>query len=87
MDRRTNARHAWYLAFFEVIGAGWDFPDRYARAVEAVTVADVARAAARYLDAADRGRPAAAAAGGPMIPLKDDVPSRSCPSSRSASSR
>ena len=49
MDRRTNARHAWYLAFFEVIGAGWDFPERYARAVEAVTAADVARVAQRYL--------------------------------------
>ena len=49
MDRRTSARHAWYLAFFEVIGAGWDFPERYARAVEAVTPADVARAAQRYL--------------------------------------
>jgi zinc protease len=49
MDRRTNARQAWYLAFFEVIGAGWDFPERYARAIEAVTTADVARAAERYL--------------------------------------
>jgi predicted Zn-dependent peptidase len=49
MDRRTNARQAWYLAFFEVIGAGWDFPERYARAIEAVTTTDVARAAERYL--------------------------------------
>jgi zinc protease len=49
MDRRTNPRHAWYLAFFEVVGAGWDFPERFARAVEAVTVADVARVAGRYL--------------------------------------
>jgi zinc protease len=49
MDRRTNARYAWYLAFFDVIGAGWDFPERYARAVEAVTSADVARVAGRYL--------------------------------------
>jgi zinc protease len=49
MDRRTNARHAWYLAFFEVVGAGWDFPERYARAVEAVTAADVARVAGQYL--------------------------------------
>jgi zinc protease len=49
MDRRTNARHAWYMAFFEVVGAGWDFPERYARAVEAVTPDDVARAAQRYL--------------------------------------
>jgi len=49
MDRRTSARHAWYLAFFEVIGAGWDFPERYARAVEAVTAEDIARAARLYL--------------------------------------
>jgi zinc protease len=49
MDRRTSARHAWYLAFFEVVGAGWDFPERFTRAVEAVTVADVTRVAARYL--------------------------------------
>jgi predicted Zn-dependent peptidase len=49
MDRRTNARQAWHLAFFEVVGAGWDFPQRYARAVEAVTPADVTAAAARWL--------------------------------------
>jgi zinc protease len=49
MDRRTNARHAWYMAFFEVIGAGWDYPARFERAVEAVSVADVARVAGRYL--------------------------------------
>ena len=50
MDRRTNVRHAWYLAFFELAGAGWDYPERYARAVEAVTTADVARVAQRYLE-------------------------------------
>ena len=49
MDRRTNSRHAWYLAFFEVVGAGWDWADRYVRALKAVTVDDVARAAQRYL--------------------------------------
>jgi zinc protease len=49
MDRRTNARHAWYLAFFEVVGLGWDFPERYARAVESVTVADVRAVAERVL--------------------------------------
>jgi zinc protease len=49
MDRRTNARLAWYMAFFETIGAGWDFPDRYASALEAVTADDVARVAERYL--------------------------------------
>jgi len=49
MDRRTSARHAWYLAFFELVGGGWDWPERYARAVETVTVADLARVAERYL--------------------------------------
>jgi len=49
MDRRTNARHAWYLAFYELVGAGWDYPARYAHAVEAVTAADVARVAQRHL--------------------------------------
>lgn len=49
MDRRTNARHAWYLGYFEAVGVGWNFPERLARAIEAVTAADVARAAERYL--------------------------------------
>lgn len=51
MDRRSNARHAWYLALFEGLGVGWDFPERYARAVEALTVAEVRAAADRYLAA------------------------------------
>jgi predicted Zn-dependent peptidase len=49
MDRRTNARQAWHLAFFELAGVGWDFSDRYERAVDAVTASDVRAAAARYL--------------------------------------
>lgn len=49
IDRRTNARHAWYLAFFEVVGAGWDFPERYARAVESVTLDDVRALGRRVL--------------------------------------
>jgi predicted Zn-dependent peptidase len=50
MDRRTNARQAWYMAFFEVVGAGWEFPDRYAEAVAAVSPSDVVASARRYLD-------------------------------------
>jgi len=49
MDRRTNARQAWYLAFFELIGAGHEFPDRYVRDLAAVSAADVHVAAQRYL--------------------------------------
>jgi zinc protease len=51
MDRRTNARHAWYLAFFEVLDVGWNFPARYAARVQAVTPDMVLAAARRYLDA------------------------------------
>jgi predicted Zn-dependent peptidase len=50
MDRRTNARQSWYLAFFELIGAGHDFPDRYTRQLGDVTAADVLAAARRYLE-------------------------------------
>lgn len=49
MDRRTNARQAWYLAFYEVAGVGYEFLDRYAVAVKAVTPADVQRVAKTYL--------------------------------------
>ncbi|MBI1845557.1 MAG: insulinase family protein [Candidatus Rokubacteria bacterium] len=49
LDRRTNARHTWHLGFFEAAGVGWDYPDRYARAVEAVTLESVQRAAQQHL--------------------------------------
>ena len=49
MDRRTNERQAWYLAFYEIQGQGRDFPEEYRRAVEAVSPADVQRVAQRYL--------------------------------------
>ena len=49
MDRRTNARQAWYLAFYEIAGVGYEFLDRYAADVKKVTPADVQRVAQRYL--------------------------------------
>jgi len=49
MDRRTNARQAWYLAAYEEAGVGHEFLDRYVTAVRAVTAADVQRVAQRYL--------------------------------------
>ena len=49
MDRRTNARQAWYLAAYEEAGVGYEFLDRYVTAVRAVTAADVQRVAQRYL--------------------------------------
>jgi predicted Zn-dependent peptidase len=52
LDRRTNARLAWYDAFFEALGVGPGFADRYTRAVEAVTAEDLLRVARTYLTAA-----------------------------------
>lgn len=49
MDRRTNERQAWYLAFYAIEGQGRDYPERYRQAVEAVTAADVQRVARQYL--------------------------------------
>jgi len=49
MDRRTNERLAWYLAFYAVEGQPPDFPERYRQAVEAVSTADILRVARRYL--------------------------------------
>ena len=51
MDRRTNARQAWYLAYYELAGVGHDYVDRYSAQVKQVTAADVLRVARRYLDA------------------------------------
>ena len=49
MDRRTNGRLAWYLAFYETEGVGQKFPDQYRKAIEAVTAADLLRVARAYL--------------------------------------
>jgi predicted Zn-dependent peptidase len=49
MDRRTNARQAWYLASLEVQGVGYEYLDRYTASVRAVTADDIQRAAQRYL--------------------------------------
>jgi predicted Zn-dependent peptidase len=49
MDRRTNARQAWYLASLEVQGVGYEYLDRYTASVRAVTADDLQRAAQRYL--------------------------------------
>jgi len=49
MDRRTNARQAWYLAAAELAGLSHDYFDTYAAAVKKVTAADVMRVAKQYL--------------------------------------
>lgn len=49
MDRRTNARQAWYMGFYEVEDVGQDYPERYRRAVETVSADDIRRVARAYL--------------------------------------
>jgi len=49
LDRRTNARQAFSLAFYEVLSVGADYVRRYPGLVEAVSAADVKRVAERYL--------------------------------------
>ena len=49
MDRRTNARQAWYLAAAELAGVGHEFFDVYATNVKRVTPEDVQRVAKQYL--------------------------------------
>jgi predicted Zn-dependent peptidase len=49
MDRRTNARQAWYLAAAELAGVGYEFYDTYTANVKKVTRADVQRVARQYL--------------------------------------
>lgn len=51
MDRRTNARQAWYLSAYEIAGVGHEFLELYEAKIRAVTAADVQRVAQRYLSA------------------------------------
>ena len=65
MDRRTTARDAWYLAFFEVVGAGWNFPERYAAGRGGGHGGGRGAGGAALSGGADRGGAAAAEGGGP----------------------
>jgi zinc protease len=49
LDRRTNARQSFYLAFYEAMGVGADYVTRYPALLEKVTGDDVQRVARRHL--------------------------------------
>jgi zinc protease len=49
IDHETNARQAYYLGWFEIIGAGWQFDQEYPKAIEKVTKQEVLDVARRYL--------------------------------------
>ena len=49
LDRRTNGRQCFYLAFYEVMGVGAEYVMHYPTLLEAVGATDVLRAASRHL--------------------------------------
>ena len=59
MDRRTNERQAWYLAFYEIEGVGLDYPERYRRALESGDGGRRAAGGGNLPDTARHPRPAA----------------------------
>jgi zinc protease len=49
LDRRTNGRQSFYLAFYEMMGVGAEYVMHYPSLLEAVGATDVLRAARRHL--------------------------------------
>ena len=49
LDRRTNGRQSFYLAFYEAMGVGAEYVMRYPSLLEAVEATDVLRVARRHL--------------------------------------
>ncbi|OGF44488.1 MAG: hypothetical protein A2452_12660 [Candidatus Firestonebacteria bacterium RIFOXYC2_FULL_39_67] len=50
LDKQTNARKAWYLGWYEIMGKGFAYIDGYAEDISKVTKADVNRAAGKYFN-------------------------------------
>jgi predicted Zn-dependent peptidase len=49
LDRRTNGRQSFYLAFYEVMGVGAEYVMHYPSLLESVDATDVLEAARRHL--------------------------------------
>jgi len=50
LDKQTNARKAWYLGWYEIMGKGFSYIDGYAEDISKVTKADIDRAAGKYFN-------------------------------------
>ncbi|MFH1075108.1 MAG: pitrilysin family protein [Candidatus Firestonebacteria bacterium] len=50
LDKQTNARKAWYLGWYEIMGKGFAYIDGYAEDISKVAKADINRAAGRYFN-------------------------------------
>ena len=49
-DHERNARQAYYLAYWQVMGLGFAYDRRYPELVEAVTARDIMRVANKFLN-------------------------------------
>ena len=48
LDHQTIGRQAWYLGWWEILGAGYEFDERYLAQLMAVTPEDLQKAARKY---------------------------------------
>lgn len=48
MDHERNVRQAWYLAWFEIMGKGYQFDEKYPEAIKNVTPKDIMKVANKY---------------------------------------
>jgi predicted Zn-dependent peptidase len=49
IDHESNSSQAFYLGWFEIIGAGWQFDSKYPKLIQKVALHDVLDVAQRYL--------------------------------------
>ncbi|BAI79681.1 processing protease [Deferribacter desulfuricans SSM1] len=50
MEAQTNYKRAWYAAFFELLGLGYDFFDSYIDNLENITLEDIIIVAKKYIN-------------------------------------
>ena len=50
LDKQTNAKKAWYLAWYESAGKGYAYIDGYAEAISGVTPADINKITDKYFN-------------------------------------
>ena len=50
LDKQTNARKAWYLGWYEIMGKGYAYIDGYADDISKVTKTDINKTAGKYFN-------------------------------------
>lgn len=49
LDHQTIGRQAWYMGWWEVLGTGWEYDQKYLEDLMAVSASDIQRVAKKYL--------------------------------------